>query len=115
MDVMAELVGDIHVVILNGDLDVSNVHEFKNFVIPMLTSPIKIVIDLSGVPFIDSSGMGAIIACWRMAASVGGKVKICCLSKPVRESLELIRLDKILDIYMNRSDALDVMSDAHPK
>ncbi|HET9575174.1 MAG TPA: STAS domain-containing protein [Nitrospira sp.] len=115
MNVTSELVGNIHVIIVNGDLDVSNVHEFKNFVVPMLSSPIKIVVDLSNVPFIDSSGMGAMIACWRMAVAVGGKVKICCLSKQVRESLELIRLDHIFDIYMNRSDALDAMSDSHQK
>jgi len=115
MNVTSELVGNIHVVTVIGDLDVSNVHDFKNFIMPMLGSPIKIIIDLSDAPFIDSSGMGAMIACWRMAVSVGGKIKICCLPKQVRESLELIRLDHILDIYMTRSDALDAMSNAHPK
>lgn len=106
MEVTSELVGKVHVVAVHGDLDASNVQNFKNFVLPMLSSPIKLLIDLSKVAFMDSSGMGAMITCQRAAAAAGGRVKLCCLSEQVRSAFELIRLNLIMDIAASRNEAL---------
>lgn len=110
MEVTSELVGKVQVVAVRGDLDASNVQNFKNIVLPMLSSPIKLLVDLSEVPFMDSSGMGAMITCQRTALAAGGKVKLCCLSEQVRSAFELIRLNLIMDIASSRSEALDEFS-----
>ncbi|WP_221793376.1 STAS domain-containing protein [Aquisediminimonas sediminicola] len=106
MEVTSELVGNVHIVTLNGELDASNVNYFKEMVLPLLTSPIKLLIDLSGIRFIDSSGMGAMISCQRHAAAVGGRLKLCGLSPVVRAAFELLRLQAILDINNTREEAL---------
>ena len=106
MEVTSELVGKVHVVTVSGDLDASNSQHFKNFVLPLLSSPIKLLIDLAKVPFLDSSGMGAMITCQRAATAAGSKMKLCCLSEQVRSSFGLIRLNQMLDIADSREDAL---------
>lgn len=111
MEVTSELVGNVHVVAVHGDLDASNLQNFRAIVLPMLSSPIKLLIDLADVPFIDSSGMGAMISCHRTAAAAGGKVMLCCLSGQVRSAFELIRLNLILDICESRQAALKKLSE----
>jgi len=107
MEVTSELVGKVHIVAVRGDLDASNTQNFKKFVLPLLSSPIKLLIDLSNVPFMDSSGMGAMITCLRAAVAAGGKVKLCGLSEQVRAAFGLIRLDHIMDIASSREEALE--------
>jgi len=106
MKVTPELVGKVHVVTVDGDLDAGNVQNFKNAILPMLSSPIKLLIDLSNVPFMDSSGMGAIITCQRAAAAAGGQLKLCCPSEPVRTAFDLIRLGTIVDIGPTRNETI---------
>lgn len=107
MEVTSELLGNVHIVAVHGELDASNVNDFKNIVLPMLSSPVKLLIDLSETGFVDSSGMGAMMACQRTAAASGGKVKLCCLSKQVRSAFELIRLNLVLDINETRDEAIN--------
>lgn len=111
MEVTSELVGNVQVVAVHGDLDASNIQNFRNIVLPMLSSPIKLLIDLTEVPFIDSSGMGAMISCHRTATAAGGKVQLCCLSEQVRSAFELIRLNLVLDICETRQGALDKLTE----
>lgn len=112
MNVTSEMVGNINVIAVYGELDASNVNDFKNFVLPLLASPIKLIIDLSHTQFVDSSGLGAMISCQRHAAAAGGKLKLCCMSKPVRAAFELVRLQFIFDIKETREEAIHEFSEA---
>lgn len=107
MEVTSELLGNVHVVQVHGELDASNVNDFKDIVLPILSVPVKLLIDLSDTSFIDSSGMGAMMVCQRTAVASGGKVKLCCLPKQVRSAFELIRLHLVLDINETRGEALN--------
>jgi anti-anti-sigma factor len=47
--------------IADGSLDASNAKRFKQEVIPALESITKVMLDLNGVEFVDSSGLGVIL------------------------------------------------------
>jgi anti-sigma B factor antagonist len=91
--------GVIFVALQAESLDASNTNEFKRTVAAAVEPKAKVVLDLSQVQFIDSSGCGAILAFLRQLATVGGDLKLCCVTKPVRSLFELVRLHKILDMY----------------
>ncbi len=110
MNVTAETVGNVHIVAVHGELDAGNVDNFKSIIVPMLSSPIKLLIDLSDARFIDSSGLGAIISCQRHAAAAGGRIKLCGMSQQVRSAFELLRLHLILDIHATCADALQAFA-----
>lgn len=111
MNVTSEMVGNVNVIAVRGELDASNVNDFKRIVLPLLASPIKLLIDLSQTQFIDSSGLGAMISCQRHAAAAGGRVKLCCLSKQVQAAFELVRLHLIFDINPTREGALQAFAE----
>lgn len=58
----------------------------------------KMILDLEGISFIDSSGIGCVISLVKTAKSNGAFFKICNLSKEVSSVFELLHLHMILDI-----------------
>jgi anti-sigma B factor antagonist len=66
----------------------------------------NIVLDLSGIDFIDSSGLAAIVHGMKQCRAGGGDLRLCKPPQSVRMVLELTRLDKALDIFPNQESAL---------
>src|SRR5579871_5231585 len=88
------------------ELDASNSGEFKRDIAPVLQSQTKLVLDLSQLRFVDSSGLGAMLSCLRQLSAKGGDLKLCGLSSQVRALFELVRMHRIFDIYSTREDAV---------
>jgi anti-sigma B factor antagonist len=55
----------------------------------------NIVLDLSNVAYVDSSGLGAIVSLWVSAQRAGCELKLISLSQRVKELLHLTSLDKV--------------------
>jgi len=88
------------------ELDASNSGEFKRDIAPILQGNNKLVLDLSQLRFVDSSGLGAMLSCLRQLTAKGGDLKLCGMSKQVRALFELVRMHRIFDIYNAREDAV---------
>ena len=107
MNCTIDRIEDVAVVLLPGDaLDASNSEEFKNDVETLLDENTQVVLDLSRLRFVDSSGCGALLSCLRRMKSKGGDLKLCGLSSPVRTLFELIRMHRIIDIFDEREEAV---------
>ncbi len=99
--------GDATVVKVTVDtLDAGNEKRFKKEVISALEPNSKVVLDLSEVDFIDSSGLGVILSCYRHLQAASGDLKLCCLNEQVRTLFELVRMHRIFDIYSTSEEAL---------
>ena len=88
------------------ELDASNVGEFKRDIAPVLQSNSKLVLDLSRLRFVDSSGLGAMLSCLRQLSAKSGDLKLCGMSKQVRGLFELVRMHRIFDIYGTKEEAV---------
>jgi anti-sigma B factor antagonist len=105
-DATIETVGNVSVLVLTGTfLDASNAPALKQKVAGLVERSSRLVLDLSRVEFVDSSGCGAILTCLRQVNGVGGKLAICGVTRPVRALFELVRMNRILDIYDSRDAA----------
>jgi anti-anti-sigma factor len=65
-----------------------------------------VLIDLNGVPYLDSSDLGRLIRCHISIRQAGGRVRLCNLSERVRTLLKLTRLDTVMDLYETEAEAL---------
>ncbi len=59
----------------------------------------RIVVDLSGLALVDSSGLAALVAALKAARAGGGDVRLCGLSGPVRSVFEATRLTQLFGIF----------------
>lgn len=56
----------------------------------------RIVVDLSGVDYIDSSGLGALIGALKSTRSASGDLRIAAVGEQVKAVLHLTNIDRIL-------------------
>jgi anti-anti-sigma factor len=68
---------------------------------------VRIVLDLDGVGFVDSSGLGAIISGLKAARQTGGDLRIARPNEQVRLVLQLTTLDRVLRPYASVEEASD--------
>jgi anti-anti-sigma factor len=99
--------GGVAVVRSVGRLDLLSAAEVKQ----RLTDAVaagrrRLVVDLGGVDFIDSSGLGALIGGLKAARLAGGDLRIARPSEQARTILELTTLDRVLRPYATVEEAL---------
>ncbi|MGD8538236.1 MAG: STAS domain-containing protein [Candidatus Aminicenantes bacterium] len=88
-------------------IDASIATDLKSKLIDFLENGDKvIVINLSEVDFIDSSGLGAMVLILRKIGT-DGRIKLCKLKESVRSIFELTRLDKVFEIHKSEEGALE--------
>ena len=66
----------------------------------------KLVIDLGGVNYINSSGLGALVSIHGLYNSVEGRIRLCRMGKGVQNVFVLTRLTGIFDVDETREDAI---------
>jgi len=89
---------NITVIALQGTLDARNATQLKQFK-SAAASTTSVVINLSEVDFLDSSGLGAIVSIARVKRAQGGDVLLACMNNKVREVFEITQVYKLFDIY----------------
>ena len=71
---------------------------------------VRLVFDLSGVDFVDSSGLSVLVTAVKRARSEGGDVALVSLSDPVRSLIELTRLQSAFSIFDDVDSAAAALS-----
>ena len=68
--------------------------------------PECLVVDLSGVTYIDSAGLAALIEAMQKVEAYGGKFLLAGLQETVRSIFEISRLDQVFQIFPDADAAL---------
>ncbi|MBK3519004.1 STAS domain-containing protein [Carboxylicivirga marina] len=60
---------------------------------------VRMVLNLSNISFIDSTGIGTLISALKTARQNGGSFQLCCPKAEVLSLLKLMKLDMVFDIF----------------
>jgi anti-sigma B factor antagonist len=106
-----ELEGGIHLLEVNGELDLSTAAQLGGPLDEATASPAAaVLIDLTDCTFIDSTGIALVVRAWqRVDASAGnggeGGLVLCSQNEQVRRVLEVTGLEHSLRVFATRDDA----------
>lgn len=110
MDTTIEKVGDLTIVTVKQEsLDARSAREFRDDIDAVITDGSKVLLDMQNmqnVEFVDSSGLGTIVASLKRLRSTGGELSICCVHSTVRALFELVRMHRLVEIFDTREEAL---------
>jgi anti-sigma B factor antagonist len=67
----------------------------------------KIVLNLAEVNYIDSGGLGTLVALHTTASNAGGTIKLANLTKRVGDLLQVTKLLTVFDVHESEYDALE--------
>jgi anti-sigma B factor antagonist len=92
-------VGGVTHVMLGGEFDLAGIQQFESVLGKLEAErPETLVIDLSGLDFMDSSGLRALVMADQRARSAGRRLAIVPGPPPVRRVFEITQLDDRLDL-----------------
>jgi anti-sigma B factor antagonist len=67
----------------------------------------KIILNLGGVSYIDSSGIGELVSSYTTTKNTGGRLKLLNLPKKIKDLLMITKLLTVFEIYEDEPAALD--------
>ena len=95
------------VVAPSGRLTVVTAPQLRASIAERITAGDKlIVVDLSSTDFVDSSGLGALVSCLKLARQAGGDLRLVAPTEQVSMVLRMTNLDRILQPRASVDDAL---------
>jgi anti-sigma B factor antagonist len=108
MELLTQTQGDAVLVIQyqEDNLDASNVRAFRDEVQTLIKSHTKVVLDMSKIKFVDSSGLGALISCLRDTNGRKGDFRLSAMSRSVLALFELMRMHRVFSIHDNVEGAV---------
>ena len=71
-----------------------------------LTSSKHLVLDLSGVTYIDSTGLGTLVGVYSSARGAGADIKLAGLNQRLRDLLQITKLVTVFEVYESVQEAL---------
>jgi anti-sigma B factor antagonist len=93
---------------LEGRFDAHEVPQVRSALTDVVQSGrSRLVVNLAGVSFIDSSGLASLVQGMKRCREAGGDLLLCELRQPVRIIFELTRLDKAFGIFESQTQALE--------
>jgi anti-sigma B factor antagonist len=80
-----------------GELDAFTVSQFRQALAELASTP-RLLIDMAGVPFVDSAGLGALIGGIRRSREMGGDVAVSCSRPTLTRLLRTTGFDRIVTV-----------------
>lgn len=112
LDITGSDEGDFTVIRLVGDLDVSAVGRLRDALGRLITRPDeKVVIDLTDVPFLDSTGLGVLVARLRQQRQEGGDLVLVIPSERLLRNFRITGLDRVFQIHPSVAAAVAADAD----
>lgn len=92
-------------------IDAAIAIQFKDKVRELATdAPDRVVMDMSKVDFLDSSGLGALVATMKQLGT-GRKLELASLSPTVQKVFRLTRMDSVFVVHSNKGAAISELGD----
>ena len=101
--------GDWTVLTVAGDLDVVGAPDLRQFVMTAVREgKHRLIVDLTGVDFVDSFGLGVIIGSLKRTRLLDGDMMLVVPEPRIRRVFELCDLDRVFTLHHTLADAVAV-------
>jgi len=101
---------DRGVLSFRGPLTMENVSPFLNAV--RRENAPTMILDLSGVPYLDSSGLGSLVSASTSCAKAGRRMALPGVNKRVRKVFEITKVEQVFLMFPTLSDAIEAFTNA---
>lgn len=79
----------------------------------LLTATKQLVLNLSGVSYIDSGGLGTLVGVYSSARAAGADIKLTGLGQRLRDVLAITKLATVFEVYDSEQQAIAAFQHSH--
>jgi anti-sigma B factor antagonist len=107
LEIASERIGDSAVLTPKGDVDMAKSPLLRKAIgDAMKAAPARLVLDLSAVSYMDSSGLATLVEALQNSRKGNITLALCALTPRVRSILEIARLNTVFSLFESREKAL---------
>ena len=107
MDIQITQSREVTVLSLTGDLDSGSAPQLKERLEDLLArGKTRLVLDLFGVAYIDSAGLGELVRAMKRSRECAGDLRVCALRGDVLQVFEMTRLTEGMGVYSTLNEAV---------
>jgi anti-sigma B factor antagonist len=107
MDISEDRKADAVILSVSGKLDATTAKTFEDRILGVINGGTqRLVVDLSQLDYISSSGLRVFILAAKRLQTVDGKIVLCSMKDHVRQVFDLAGFSSMLSIYASRDEAL---------
>ncbi|GAB4281780.1 MAG: anti-sigma factor antagonist [Marinilabiliales bacterium] len=105
------------IIVINLDESITkftlqNCQEIKEEINKVINNQrIKLIFDLNGIRYVDSSGIAVLISVLKTVNNIGGKLILTNISKEVMDLIKLMQLDRIFQTASSMNEAIEKISE----
>ncbi|RNI18316.1 STAS domain-containing protein [Flexivirga caeni] len=115
LDITGRDEGEFTVIRLVGDVDVSAAARLRDALARLITCPSeRVLVDLTDVPFLDSTGLGVLVARLKQQRVDGGDMALVIPSERLLRNFRITGLDRVFRIYATVAQAVAADADGAP-
>lgn len=109
LEIRERVVGDVTVLELTGKITIGEGSvQLRDAVSQLLEAGRnRIILNLGGVSYVDSSGIGELVSRYTTTKNTGGKLKLLNLPKKIKDLLMITKLLTVFEIYEDEQSALE--------
>jgi len=107
MGVRVEAKNGLTVCHVDGEIDINSSPQIKKSFDKLISQKTpKLVINLSKVTYVDSSGLATLVEILKNMKSYGGRMRLACMSSKVKSLFEITKLEKLFEIMVDEESAV---------
>lgn len=108
MEIIERELNSIPIIEVIGEVDLYNSKDLKDLIDKLIQQgKYKIVINLKGVPFMDSSGIGTIVTSMYKLQKYEGNLKVASIHGSVAKVFKMTNINSSIEVYGNEEDAVN--------
>lgn len=103
--------GNVPIVAVTGEVDVYSAPTLKDKITELIGSGEKtLIVDLSSVAFLDSTGLGALVEARTATSEAGGSMPVVCAQERILKLFTITGLDAVFTIHPTIGDAVAALA-----
>jgi anti-sigma B factor antagonist len=108
MNIAKRHIGDVTILDLTGKLTIGDGAELlrDNVASIVFQGERKILLNLAGVPYVDSGGLGELVRCSVISGKASGAVKLINLTTKMTDLLAITKLSNVFDTFDSEAEGL---------
>ncbi|MGA2211482.1 MAG: STAS domain-containing protein [Acidimicrobiales bacterium] len=108
LEVEVEQSGETPVVRVVGEVDIATAPALRERLEQVLASATRVVVDLSEVTFLDSTGLSVLVGAWKQLSGEDseGDLRLVVVRPTIQKVLEITGLDQVFSVFATLAEAL---------
>jgi anti-sigma B factor antagonist len=95
------------IIAFEGDVDLEHSPKAREVLLDGIKQGKRVLVDMSGVTYIDSSGVASLVEAYQRAKGQGSEFALVAVNPAALRVLQLARLDKVFVIHETLAEGLD--------